>query len=401
MTPRCLPLLALLALATTALAEEPIDYRGYIDNARFQIRKEYWDQAIDDLEAAAEHPDGRLDPEVWFLLAQVRARLGRVPEAREAAQQAVTHARDADQAAQADALLMALEQQYGLVRIEGTQPGVRFRPRIRVEGVLFDPSQQAPVDQLVRDLRRSRPLLPLTLGLPAGDWEVNGVVVEVQPGQVAPLRLGPARAGGNLAVARLAWLEVAGGVAVPLGHAEHLMPAPDLQLGLTVPIGGIWTLGPVAHWTPTVVLTDQGVYEIDAASSTAGIRVGPLFDDGARFLVRPAVGYRAGTVAGVRLPCGKEGDSWTCGNERTPDVVLYARGPAHVVFVEVAADYLDRQRTSGVGIGVKMQLDHAIVTLPATGESSRGLVGAWEVEPEARRHGRTSLHVLGTISFAF
>jgi hypothetical protein len=401
-----MPLLlaALLFLAAPADAapdpSEDVDYRGFVDQARFQIRKEYWDQAERDLERAVAHPDGALDAEAWWMLAQVRLQLARVPEALEAAAQSLKHARTPEQTSQAAALVDQLRYQFGVVRIVGAQPGVRLRPDLDPDGALLDPSTEALVVRLEKRLRQERPVLPVTVGLPVGGWVINDDPVEVVPGETARVELGTVQAGGNLATARLAWLELSPGLAVDLSGEDHVFPSPDVQVALTVPVHRFWVVGLVGHWTPAALRTADGAWRYDPRQLSGGVRVGPLLDDAARFLVRPAVGYRFGTLAGIALPCSVETSPWSCG-EGARDVVLYARGPAHILFAEVAADYLDRRRTSGLGAGVKVSLERAMGRLPAAGTATGRPSDDYTVAPSQRAFARTTLRILANLSIAF
>ena len=51
-----------------ALASDE-DFRSYLDQARFFLRKEWYADAREQLEKAVSTQDGKLDPEAWFLLA--------------------------------------------------------------------------------------------------------------------------------------------------------------------------------------------------------------------------------------------------------------------------------------------------------------------------------------------
>lgn len=397
-------MIALLALSW-AMAADPapideLDYRGALDQARFQIRKGYWDQALADLERAVTHPDGRIDAEAWFLLAQVRLQVGDVVGARQAANQALTNARTPEQESQTASLVSLLETAYGLVRIEGTQPGIALRPRLEPATPLADPEQADLVDRLEKRVRKNRTLLPTTLSLPVGPWNINGQDVVVDAYEPLVLRLGPGAAAGGLAAARLAWLEIGAGIQVSLSGEPHLLPSPDTMVGLTVPVGGIWAVGLVSHWTATMLQTEAGNYAIDGRTGQLGVRFGPLLDDGEVVLVRPSLGYRAGSVAGLRLTCESIDGELACG-DGPADLVLYANGVGHTVFAEVAADYLDRRRSSGFGAGVRLIGEHTFARIPAAGTSRGKDAFDYTVTDAGRGRSRTSVRVLVHGSVAF
>jgi len=395
---------ALLLSASAALAApaapDDQDYRGILDQARFQIRKEFWEQAEIDLVRAIEHPDGANDAEAWFLLAQVRLMRADLPGALAAGERAQTNARTPDQAEQSSSLVSFLRTDFGLVTVRGAQPGLRWHPRLELRGTIVDPEQQAWVARLERRLRKERPPLPVTVGLPAAAWTINGAELALSAGDRASIELSPRAASGGLALARLAWLEVGTGLSVWLGGGPHRLTSPTGQLALNVPIGGPLVVGLLATGTPTAIRDERGSYSFDGRAGTVGLRVGPLIDDGERFLFRPALGYRYGTVAGLRLGCTRDEPTFRCG-DGPEDRVVYASGPAHVLHAELALDLLDRRRTKTVGGGVKAVGEHALVRLPDTVTLRDASSSSVSLDAAARRPSLTSLTLLLNLSIAF
>lgn len=266
--------------------------------------------------------------------------------------------------------------------------------------MIVDPEQQSWVERLERRLRKERPPLPVTVGLPATAWTVNGVALELKAGDRATIDLSPRAASGGLALARLAWLELGTGVSFWLGGGPHLLPSPTGHLALNVPIGGPLVVGLLATSTPTAIRDERGSYGFDARAGTVGLRVGPLIDDGERFLFRPALGYRYGTVAGLRLGCTRDEPAFRCGDGPV-DRVVYASGAAHVLHAELALDLLDRRRTKTVGGGVKVLGEHALVRLPETVTLREPSSGSVILDAAARRPSLTSLTFLLNLSIAF
>jgi len=67
-----------LLLTVCALAQEPAaqsDFQAMVDQARFFLKKDWYQDAAGELEAAVATEDGRLDHDAWFLLASVRFEL--------------------------------------------------------------------------------------------------------------------------------------------------------------------------------------------------------------------------------------------------------------------------------------------------------------------------------------
>lgn len=397
----CALLLVASTVATAAPSRSELqDYRGILDQARFQIRKEFWDQAERDLERAVEHPDGAADAEAWFLLAQVRYQRADLPGALQAAERALTNARDPNQAEQTKGILSFLSTGFARVTVQGTQPGLRWHPRLELQGTLFDPEQQAWVERLTARLRRERPLLPHTIGLPTSTWTLNGLALDLKPGDHVRMELAPRAASGGLAVARLAWLEVSSGVSVWLRGAPNLLPSPTTQVSVSVPVGGIWVVGMTGQHTATAYRAEDAVYRFEPRSASAGARVGPLFDDGERFLVRPAVGYRFGVLGAARLGCTRDGSDWRCDGGPT-DRAIYASGPAHFLTAELALDYLDRRRTTALGAGVKIIAEQAFGALPQTLDLRDEPTSSVTLSAAERVPARTALHLLANLSIAF
>lgn len=398
---RALCSLSLLAPAVVMAAPpaEDSDFRGILDQARFQIRREFWDQAERDLVRATEHPDGANDPEAWFLLAQVRYQRSDLLGARTAADRALTNARTPDQADQSRAILEFLKSDFALVTVDSTQLGLRWHPQIEAQNPLYDPEQQAWVERLSKRLRRERPVLPVTVGLPAGTWEINGQTLELKAGERERVTLGIRAAGGGMASARLAWMEISTGVNFWLGESSTLLPSPTTQLAVTFPIGGPWALGVVGQHVSTATRAEDAIYRFDPRGISGGLRFGPILDDGQRFLARPSIGYRYGSAAGARLTCAR-GETWICG-EGPAERIVYASGPAHFIVAELALDYLDRRRTSGLGGGVKLIGEQALGQLAETIDLRPSSEGAVTIDPSARRFSRTSIQILANLSIAF
>ncbi|MFT7519764.1 MAG: hypothetical protein ACI9MC_001908 [Kiritimatiellia bacterium] len=390
-----------------AATPEDKDFRGFIDQAKFQIRNEYWDSAAEVLERATQHPDGRIDPEAWFLLAQVRYQLGDLPGSQKAADKALTYSRDLGQTEATANFLNFVNTQFGLVRIEPSQPGMQAQLHPEFDGTFFDPELKRWVDDQNKRLKKHRVLLPTTIGLPVGKWNINGHDVQVKSDERVTMQLLPSETQlGGSAAARLAWLEVSAGVSTWIGGGSHYLPSADTQIGLSLPVSKRVVVGVLGHWTPTTMRLDNAQYTVNPRSVTVGTRVGLTLASDSPLVLRPSVGYRFGTVPGLRLSCKLSDESLICG-DGPEDVALYTEGTAHVPFVELSLDYQDQRRTSWVGGGVKLIAERAFATAPKEG-ISRGLELPSSNEPLVftvqDTHRRSSMYgarVLMNLSMAF
>lgn len=398
----------LLLIAAVAVAQDEApddDFRGYIDQAKFYIRKGWWPDAEEQLEAAVAHPDGVVDPEAWNLLAQVRLELADIPGAREAASRAHTYARDDEQLALNAGLSTFLHEQFGIVQVTAPYPGLAARLSIELTSVLYDPAQVAALEK-IQDGYKRKIVLPQTFGLPVGTYVINGreVAVSAQTPTVLALRSDEMATRGPTA-AKLLQLEAGVGVAAWLGSdVYNLAPTFNLQGAASVPLGP-GRVALILDWIPTRYTLVDGTTHVHAAGGSIGARYGIELDDAEPFVIRPSIGYRYAWVPGIELRCTAEGGEYACSTDNdATDLVLYAVGRAHVPMVELSVALLDERRTSGVGFGVKGVVEYAFGTLPARGDAAFvSDVDAFEfsVEPGSKAWSAFGVRVLAHVTVAF
>ena len=393
----------MLWLALTAVAQVPeaSDFRDHVDQARFFIRKRWYDDAERELKAAVALPDGRLDPEAWFLLAQVRFEQANLAGAREAAGRAHSMSRDDQQLEQAATFSAFLNEQFGLVTVSAPHMGMEGHLQFELTSMVFDPDLKRYLERLNEQVRK-KTLLPVTVGVPAGTYEVNGQPVEVLAGRTSQVSLPVDALDAGLLAVQVAQLELSGGLtAWVAGDVPNLLPSPTLQLAYSQPVGPL-VLGVVADWSPQSFRTVEGARSFAPLSGTVGARIG-VERNLRPIVVRPSIGYRYGTIPGFGLPCLAPEATATCSPEtESPDVWVYAVGTAHIVFLEAHVDMLDRLRTNGWGLGVKATVEHAVGALPESSEAQYpdSTTLPYTVS-EPVRFQATGVRVLANLSYAF
>lgn len=326
------------ALAVAAPGEEvAVDYRGYLDQARFFVKKGWYPDAAEQLELATRHPDGRLDPEVWFLLARVRYALADLDGARDAAERALTMSRDEAQAAATTEWLEFLARSFGTVELTGPRPGLTARVSLELKGTLLDPELKACLARAQE--RLAEPVeLPLRLGLPAGyRYVVGDTEVEVAAGEVRSVSVAVQRAAVQRVEVPLS-LGVGSWVNPDFG-ARY--PAPTMELGVVVPVGAVVAGargGLVAQVWETGSLSGFAL----PASLTAEL--------GADARPERAIGVRmGGALRWTRVPghaggCGPAAD---CAASATTDAAL-------VPGAWLAVPVRDPNRASGVVVDLRV-----------------------------------------------
>lgn len=351
-------------LPAVAVADEPVDFVSAVEQARFFVKKGWWDDADGALEAAVATDDGALDPEAWMLLATVRFQLCDVPGARYAADRAHSNSRDLDQAGQAAGLRDWLDAHFGTLTVSAPYRGVSTRLEIELVTPLFDPDLKLYLSRLKSRTDRAV-ALPHTLALPAGRYRINGVEVEVPAGGSATV-LPRVRASALQASS----VEIGFGPTFWVGRdLAALLPVPTTQLAWSVPAGRL-VLGLEGAWTPQPWRTATDDLGFSAVSWRAGARVGAELGHLEPMVLRVSLGYGIGRIPGIALACRAQGDAYACG-DAGDDADLYVHAPilAQMPKAEIAAIYLNRARSANLGAGFVASVEGAFGT-PRSGEAT-------------------------------
>jgi len=390
----------LLTLAFAQETTESVDFRGYVDQARFFIKRGWYDDAEEQLELATATEDGTLDPEAWFLLAKVRYERADVSGARYAADRALVNSRDDDTTRQTRELLAFFEEKFGTVMLEGPQEATATLLDVELTSTLFDPDLRVFFNTLKDRVREEPTVLPHGLGLPAGSYTINGAEVEVTAGERAPLVV-PLQ-GTRSTVLQTLQVELAAGPSLWFGpDAGHLLPSPSAQLSISAP-SGPWVFGATLDWVPTLTQANSGAFAFGAAGLGVGGRVGFELPGTQPIVVRPSVGYRVFSLPSLEAACAVDGTQATCGNAE-PQLYVYGKGLAHGPLAEFTVYYQDRRKRSSWGAGIKTIGEVAFATLPATSRAESLGGSGYDVTQAEGTRSRVlpGIRLLGELSFAF
>lgn len=387
-------LLFVVASVLAAPAAET-DFRSYLDQAEFFLRKDWYDDAEEQLVFATEHPDGQHDPLAWYLLSTTRIALGDVTGARIAAGRAQTNARTIEQAEQASDLVQYLQTTYGELVLTGPE-GTSARVDLVLTSMLFD-AQAQETALVVRDVGRAKGLLPRTIGLPAGSWLVNDVPVDIVAGESLTMRVpdggGPS---GVVTAFDQSEIELGLGIAGWQGKTtEALFPAPQLTVAMSWPLGPI-EFAVTATWQPQTYLRRDDQLEGSALGGGAGVRLGVPLSNAEPWIFRPALTYRMAWIPGMELSCLRQTDAFSCSQGGPADLLLYGVGRAHVPGIELALARIERRRTFSVGFGLRASAERAFGVVPGGGLAqplSDGTDVRYTTDPDDRRFTATGWSV--------
>ncbi|MBN2800001.1 MAG: hypothetical protein JXX28_12715 [Deltaproteobacteria bacterium] len=346
-------------------------YAGHMDNARLFIRKAYLEDAELELEAAVANPEGRLDPEAWFLLAKVRFERGDLAGARDAAGRAHTYSRDEAQLLEASSFSRFLDQNFGEVRIRSRWEGLQVHLDLELASLLFDPALKQWVESARARLAADRVMLPVNLPLPVGSYRINGEEVTVVAGATTALELrGGALSAKGIPTAQLAQGELGVGLSHWFGHRAvgHFIPSPAMHAAYSLPVSAL-IAGLTLDWSPRLYQPASGGVSASAAGWALGLRLGRELEHTGAVRLRISGGVRGGTFPGVEVSC-LSGDPSRCSLDAPGDLMIYPMSWAWIPTGELSIDTARHRRTTSAGLGVKVLGEVAIGSLPSEGEAA-------------------------------
>ena len=394
----------LSAWTPVAQAEEPavvsVDYRSFLDQARFFVKRGWYPDAEEQLEHAVATEDGRLDPEVWFLLAQVRYELADLAGARDAADRAMVNSHDELQTRETRELLTFFEQKFGFVELVAPVEGAATKLEVTLSSTLFDPDLKEFLNRLLIRLDAAPIVLPYPLGLPAGTYTINGEQVVVERG--GQTTLDTPLVGTKALALQTLQLEIGAGAAFAFGpRAAHWIPAPTTQLSVSVPLGGRVVVGGLVDWTPTPYRSQSGALGVAAGVGGIGARLGLELPRTQPMVVRPSVGWRVGRLGAAELPCAVASGAATCAQDAPGQLYVYLPGLVQTPFVELSAHYQDRRKRSTWGAGLKLVAEYSFASLSGAGEATGRDAQAFSYTVSDRAWAAPGLRAMASLSFAF
>jgi hypothetical protein len=393
-------ILGLLALVLLANAGE---YEVHKSQAELYAKRGFYSDARDELELAMATPEGRTDPGLAWTAAQVAWELQDVETAIGMARRAAELASDDETREQAAAWAQNLEESFGYLTIDAPYVGMASRIQLDMSSTIFDPEIKRYLNKLSVRLRISTDL-PIRIGVPAGEYLVNGEPVSVPAGAEATLAL-PLRAIGSrgLAAAQVARVEIAAGVSAPFSRrASNALPSPEIEIGITEPIGPVTAGLAVAmlaesYRTEGVVVRSFGGGSIAARIGREVVLQGPVS-------LRPGVVARAGWLPGVPYRCDGSGETWQCAPASESNGLpssVYATARVVGIGGELLLEYRQAGRTTSLGTGVRLGVEELFGTVPSEADAvlSDGATISWTATD--RKVEMTAVRMLGQVALVF
>lgn len=361
----------MILVVAAAMAEEGGSVRHHVAQAKQFVKNKWYDDAALEIEAALAAPGGADSFDAHWLGAQVYLELVDVARASELAERAAILAPNADAREQAANFSTWLKENFGVVEVRGPEAGITSRLQIERTSVVFDADQKRLINKVALKAHEQT-RLPTKIGLPAGEYLVNGVAVTIPPGGTIPLVLDRRHLGAaGLAALQVTRVEVGAGASVLFGdRVSNLGTGGAFELGLTQPVGPV-QIGLVGVFDLREYTAAESNRVADYRAVSGGVRLGQEFSVDGPLSIRPAVGVRYGLVPGVPFSCDEAEGALTCVplHEGEADVEIYALGRAVTPFAELSVAFREAGRTTALGVGVKAVVEEHIGSVANPGQA--------------------------------
>ena len=389
-----------LALVLVARAGE---YEVHKSQAEIYAKRGFYADARVELALAMDTPEGRNDPELAWTAAQVAWELQDVEGAIDMADRTARLAADEDVRENATAWADNLRETFGFLTIEGPYAGMTTPIQLDPRSTIFDPELKRYINKLGVRLRSSTDL-PIRVGVPVGDYLINGEAATVTAGEESTVIL-PIRAMGSrgMAAVQVARLEIAAGVSAPFSdRADNMLPSPELEIGLTEPVGSV-TAGIAVALLAQAYRTEGAVARSMGGGSIAA-RVGKDLVLQGPVSLRPGLVARAGWMPGIPYLCDGSGEAWACSPaSEAPELSNTVYATARIVGIGggVLLEYREAGRTTSLGTGVRLGVEQAWGTVPSQSEATLPDEStiAWTATDRAVEI--TSFRMLGQVAIVF
>jgi len=382
------------------------DFDTHFAQAKHFFKKHWLKDAATEMRAALETTEGQQSYEAHWFAAQLAWELLDIEWATESAQRAAELALEPNAAEMATRLVENYSENFGFLTIDAPHPGMVTRLQFESTSMIFDPELKRYINRVATQWREKN-VLPITIGVPKGNYLVNGEAVEVGGGTEATIVLPMSRIGARgLAALQVTRSEISAGLTGLGGdHVGAQLPAARFQLALTQPIGRLLVGGFVDQTLYTYGGADLEQYATQGAWS-GGARMGMEFVGKVPIAIRPSVLLRAASIPGLPIDCETEFSVLRCSSpnfDAAPEQRIYATGHAWMPGAELSLDYRQAGRTTALGSGVKFIYEYAFGGFPSeidnAMEESDGLSTEWKNGPPSWKG--NSIALLTNLSFAF
>ena len=405
---RLSPLLVFL-LPCVSWASDP---SHAINQAKHFVKKGWLDDAVRELEEAAQSEEGKTSFEVHAMLAQIHYQQADADRTLAAGRRALEVSTDPSTATETQRLVAFIESNFGTLNLVSPYPGMESRLEIESETPILDPELQRFTGSLKQRLSE-KTALPLRVLFPAGRYSINGLEVEVRPNREAELVFTMTALGATgISALQVSRIELSTGTGmVASTRAPNLRPSLDVQFSISQPIGS-WIIGTQLDYSlRTFSIEGEGLFQ-DPLAYTVGARFGREVLLGGPLSLRPSIGYRYGYLPGIELSCESSdpldafAGPYTCRNpddaDGDPDLRVYAIARTHLPFAELSLDYRQSGRSTAMGMGIKLIGEAVIGSIP---EKDRATIKASDETVQYSATDTTirgaSVRMLANFSFAF
>ena len=277
-----------------------------------------------------------------------------------------------------------MQENFGFVALQGPDGTPRGRVAIRPVGLMLDPELKAAAAQ-VAQAAAAGTALPISVALPAGEYDIEGTKVRVEPRQITIVSLSPsafaAKAGRGVR------LELsAAGRAYEGPGLENQLPGGQFEFGLDLPAGAV-RLGAAATWELRPYTRDGAADVVSPYGWGGKMRLSGEVELGTSILFQPAASVAVGQLPGIELVCTPSGEDLECslGSSSGGEEIVYATG----WMVAPGAELGLAHRVGRSVIGIRAGAAHVFGTVPTPGDVQReGRLGTYGVA-EPVLHGWT------------
>ncbi len=361
------------------LVEAERDPQTHLRQARLFEKKGWLDDAIRELAMARNTPDGRQDPEVYALQADLMLKQENIVGARCLAKVAVDMNRSGTATEQARSLLRELDRSYGYLTIYTSGDATTASFSVQPPKLFATADLKAYAERRVAELAKRHPL-PVHVALPAGAYTINGQSITVLPGQAQDLTLHPKRT-------RPAWaspvIRLRAGAEVRPAQSHFpppLVAATDFSTTWPVVRGRQASLQLGARVGGVMGRSTDGGTEVPAGGDVGAVLSGVWVSD-VNIDLHTDLAFSRASVAGVGFSCPVDGSS--CGATSTGAAAdtVYLRASGFQWRLTPGLDLRGAGTFEALGVGLECGVVRSGGTLSSKQATIDG--STWALSPAA------------------